>query len=82
MFIDMAMNPTTHAPEERNVSGDEYARSATFRSSGAEKIFWSLRSINITSLRDDGAGQKTLLRKQEVDGLFHSASFKRKSRSY
>ena len=48
----------------RNVSGDEYARSATFRSSGAGKIFWSLRSINITSLRDDGAGQKTLLRKQ------------------
>lgn len=53
MFIDPAINPTTRAPAERNVCGDEYARSATFRSSGARRIFWSLRSINITFLRDE-----------------------------
>jgi hypothetical protein len=25
MFIDTALNPATRAPEERNVSGDEYS---------------------------------------------------------
>ena len=54
MFIDPANYPKIRAPEERNVCGDEYERSATFRSSGAERIFFrSLRSINITSLRDE-----------------------------
>jgi hypothetical protein len=52
MFIDDAMNSTTRAPAERNVSGNEYA-TVRFRSSGARGIFWSLRSINITSLRDE-----------------------------
>ena len=58
MFIEPATNATTRAPEERNVCGDEYARSAQFRSSGAGRIFWSFRSINITSLRDEGAARK------------------------
>ena len=47
MFIDPAINPATRAPAERNVCGDEYARSATFRSSGARKTFWSFRSITL-----------------------------------
>ena len=38
MFMDSCRHPNTRAPEERNVSGDEYARSATFRSSGAGRI--------------------------------------------
>src|SRR5713226_3963655 len=53
MFIDPAVNPTTRAPAERNVCDDEYARSATFRSSGARRIFLNLCSINISSLRDE-----------------------------
>jgi exosortase K len=77
MFIDTAMKPTTHAAEERNVSGDEYARLAMFRSSGATRIFSSLRSINITSLRDEGVDRKTLPRKQEFEGLFHGVSWNR-----
>ena len=38
MFIDKIINTTTGAPAERNVSRDEYARPATFRSSGAENL--------------------------------------------
>ena len=53
MFIDPAIKPTTRAPAERNVCGDEYARSATFRSSGAKRIFLNLHSINISSLWDE-----------------------------
>jgi exosortase K len=75
MFIDTAMNLTTRAPEERNVSGDKIWRAAIFRTSGAKRIFGSLRSINIASLRDDGVGGITLSRKEEVDGLFHSLTY-------
>src|SRR6266850_4732044 len=77
MFIDTVMNHTTRAPEERNVPGDEYARSAMFGSSGARRIFWSLRSINIASLRDEGLVRKTLSRKQEFEGLFHRVTYNR-----
>ena len=53
MFIDPHTNPTIRAPEERNVCDDEYAEWTTFRSSGAKSIFWSLSSIDISSLRDE-----------------------------
>ena len=75
MFIDTATNPTTRAPEERNVPGDKIWRAAIFRSSGAKRIFGSLRSINIASLQDDGVGGITLTRKEEVDGLFHRLTY-------
>ena len=58
MFIDPALIPRLALQEERNVCGDEYARSATFRSSGARKIFLNLRSINISSLRDESYTQR------------------------
>ena len=38
MFIDFAAQPTSGAPEERNVSIDETLGSATFRSSGAGNL--------------------------------------------
>src|SRR5439155_2230184 len=76
MFID-TINPTTRTPEERNISGDQIWRSATFRSSKARRIFWSLRSINIASLRDEGVVRKTLSRKEEVEGLFHRVTYTR-----
>ena len=75
MFIDTATNPTTRAPEERNVPGDKIWRAAIFRSSGAKRIFGSLRSINIASLRDDGVGGISLSRKEEVDSLFHRPTY-------
>src|SRR2546425_1679709 len=62
--------------------GDEYARSATFRSSGARRIFLNLRSVNISSLRDEELyitrTSLISLEKQEVDRLlrrFHSAAW-------
>ena len=42
MFIDPARNPKFRAPGERNVCGAEYARSTTFRSSGAGTVFLEL----------------------------------------
>ena len=42
MFIDIPINPITRAPAERNVRHDEYARSATFRSYGARRMFLKL----------------------------------------
>src|SRR3989442_12181118 len=48
-------DPTTRAPAERNVRRDKYARSITFRSSGARTIFLNLGSINISSLAGRGA---------------------------
>ena len=75
MFIDIAVNPTTRAPEERNVSGDKYSRSATFRSSGAAKIFCSLPSINIPSLRDEELAREISSRKQELEDLLHREFF-------
>ena len=53
MFIDGAFNSTIRAPVERTVFNDEYARAATFRSSGARRIFGSVRAINVSSLQDE-----------------------------
>jgi hypothetical protein len=66
MFIDVAMNFTTRAPAERNVSGAEYVSAATFRSYGAKGTLWSLHSISITSLRDGGADSKRPCQKKQL----------------
>jgi len=60
--MDTAMNPTTRAPAERNGYGAEYARSATFRSSGAGEKLLELAFINVTSLRDDEASRKNIVK--------------------
>src|SRR2546425_10728762 len=65
--------------------GDEYARSAPFRSSGARRIFLNLRSINIWSLRDEElyitrTSSQISAEKQEVDRLlrkFHRTTVSR-----
>lgn len=75
MFIDTAMNPKTRGPEERNVAGNDYPRPPTFRSSGAGKVFRSLRSRYIRSLRAD-VPRKTLPGRQEIEGVFRSVHIK------
>ena len=53
MSIGTGVNPGTHAPAERKISGKH---NATFRSAGARKLFLNQnRPINIWSLRD-GSG--------------------------
>jgi hypothetical protein len=55
MFIDSTVYATTCAPAERNVYGNGTRERLMFRSSGARRNFLQVtRSINITSLRDDG----------------------------
>ena len=53
MFIYQPDHQTNSAPAERDVSA--MSLRDTFRSSGAREIFWSLRSIDISSLRDEEA---------------------------
>ena len=65
-----AIDRTTRAPAERNVSGNG-TQVGLFRSVGARRNFLQLaRPINITSLQDGETGvRKILLRKQEAVGL-------------
>jgi hypothetical protein len=68
MFIDRAMNSTTRAPAERNVCSDEL-RDRAFRSSGARRIFWSFRSINISSVRQEKLGVSNWVQVPVEQGL-------------
>src|SRR6266850_5568001 len=64
-----SVSPTLALQRSAMFLGVEYARSATFCSSGARKSFWGFCSINIRSLRDQGVPRKSLSDKQEADGL-------------
>jgi hypothetical protein len=54
MFIDPTMNPSSALQEERNVSGNGTRARLMFRSAGARRNPEVARSINITSLPDEG----------------------------
>ena len=69
MFIDIAINPMTALQRSAMFAAMKMRDRLRFAPMERGKAFWSSRSINITSLWDEGAAWKNLARKQEVDGL-------------
>ena len=75
MFIDTYVNPTTRAPAERNVYGNEYARLATFRSFRSGEILLELAFYKHYVPMGLGSwSEKPYPRKQQVRCLFHEIS--------
>ena len=67
-----AINRTTRAPAERNVSDGDWQVEQSFAPWSEENPFGVARSINISSLRDEETAQRTFPRKnQEVEPLYY-----------
>ena len=76
MFIDARMSLRPALQRSAMFCKSNAAGLATFRSSGARRIFLNLCSINISSLRDEelsrtSASSQISPEKQEVVGLLH-----------